>query len=200
MLLERKIKSNLTEKYNLIKKDIKAFLVLYGFSANKSNYEYKSGENKIVLSLQKSNTSNKNELKFTINCGIYSNIIYDYQKNFHETISAVDCHWNKRIGFFTKENKDLWYIISEKSILDAKEIISTLDIFVLPELFTLVSDKELLKTWEDNINTRVTEFDRLYYIFILNKHYYPDKSQLSLIKFQDYAIQKSINLNSFVIL
>jgi hypothetical protein len=199
MLSEKKINnSTLGEKFNILKSDIKAFLRFRGFTEVKNQYIYKSDSNYIVLNFQKSNTSNKKELKFTINCGIYSNVIGDYQKFEHKTVSIENCHWNKRIGFFTKENKDIWYHISEKTTPNSKEIISILENLALPELFILVDDKELLRTWEADQNTFVTEFNRLYFIYILNKYYNFERTNQSLSNLKDYSMRNLINLKAFI--
>lgn len=175
MLFGRNKKINIVEKYSEIIKDIKSYLKEMGFESKGNTLRCNSFDNVVFISFQKSKSSNNQEISFTINCGICSKVIHEYQGGNVGNINLEDCHWIKRVGFFTPENKDLWFVINENNSIDSKEIILILSTYVLPELFTLSKDRELLRIWENNINTRVTEFNRLLYITILNKHYYPDK-------------------------
>ena len=86
------------------------------------------------------------------------------------------------------------FVINGNNSTDSKEIILILSTYVLPELFTLSKDIELLRIWENNINTRVTEFNRLLYITILNKHYYPEKYSNSVNILNDFSRKNSINI------
>ncbi|HMT72077.1 MAG TPA: DUF4304 domain-containing protein [Saprospiraceae bacterium] len=197
MLFGRKNKINISETYSEIIKDIKSYLKEMGFESKGNTLRCNSFDNVVFISFQKSKSSNNQEISFTINCGICSKVIHEYQGRNGGNINLEDCQWIKRVGFFTPENKDLWFVVNGNNSIDSNEIKLILSTYVLPELFTLSKDIELLRTWENNINTRVTEFNRLLYITILNKHYFPENFSSSMKILEDFAQKNSINLKSF---
>ena len=194
MLFGKKDKINISEKYIEVLKDVKSYLNEIGFESKGNTLRYNSFDNVVFITFQKSKSSSNQEISFTINSGIFSKVIDKYQGGNGKNIKLEDCHWTKRVGFFTPENKDLWFVINRNNRIESKEIILILSTYVLPELFTLSKDTELLKIWENNTNTRVTELNRLLYITYLNKHYNPDKYSNSLNILNEFAAKNSIKI------
>ena len=141
-------------------------------------------ENWGFIGFQKSVSSTRHEIKFTINLGICSKVLmnfYDPEK----TPSIYECHgqWNERIGFLVPNyGHDKWWFINEQTI--SEQLIQEIkDVFVnhaIPEIENNISNQQLLALWLAGKGSGVTHSQRLMNLSVLLKHFGME-SQLKLV-------------------
>jgi hypothetical protein len=88
----------------------------YGFSRRGQNFYTRRDGNWGVINFQKSQSSTHAKVKFTVNLGIYSQILakfyYKWKEGTPPTESA--CHWHKRVE---PGNRAKWWAIDESTLL-----------------------------------------------------------------------------------
>lgn len=143
-------------------KELSEFLKGYEFKKSGNSFYRKSGKNYGLINVQKSKSSE--ELKFTINVGVFSQVLADFfEEEIGKKPSVEDLHWSKRIGHFLPDKPDLWFKFGnetefEKVVYESKSIIEKV---VLPEMESLLEDEGLECLWTENEASYVTEFQRL---------------------------------------
>lgn len=137
-----------------------------GFKKRKSTFYIKNEGNFGLIDFQKSRDSTDNEIKFTINLGIYSVSIGEALQDDGNIIPEIDdCHWKQRIGFLFSNRNDHWWIfrvnLSPESLFS--ELLEILKVAVT-EIQRRMSDNFLKKEWLMGNATGLTEIQK--YIFL----------------------------------
>ncbi|RKE52417.1 DUF4304 domain-containing protein [Sphingobacterium detergens] len=152
-----------TELLSLIKIDLKNS----GFTKSGTSFVFKYGKNQVILNFQKSNSSSKDEVVFTVNCGIYSDMLN--LKVRGESLSkptTIDCHWQHRIGAFFNEGQDKWWTISNPKQLKevADDVCADLKGRVVPTLINNCSDEKLKELFLNGKLRGTNEYMRVVYV------------------------------------
>lgn len=146
------------------------------------------------IGFQKSQSSTRHEIRFTINLGICSKVLmnfYDPEK----TPSIYECHWNYRIGHLIPAYRnDKWWFINEQTIAEQliQEIKDNLVNIAIPEIEHNISDEQLQSIWLSGKCTGISDAHRLMNLSVLLKKSGMN-SQLKLVlkELQHYVEKQS---------
>ena len=147
------------------------FLKPLGFKKKNSTF-YKIDDNNFgLVDIQKSKSSSKESILFTINLGVCSGAIRNYFDEYSALPEISECHWQKRIGFLLDQNNDHWWQIDSVSEIESlmENLIAVLKERALPEIDKNLSDNSLLDNWLKGISDGITELDRYINLTILLK-------------------------------
>lgn len=148
-------------------------LKLMGFSKKGNNFYLKKDKNYGIVSFQKSRESSKSTCKFTINFGIYSDILgqLDYDYDILAKPEVEQCQWYARVGSFMPNTPDYWWTVE---VLDGlsdivEDVKETVQNIVLPEVKKRLSDEDLIESWLNDTYIGNTELGRFKYLTVLLK-------------------------------
>lgn len=110
---------NALEKFKEFLKLIAPVLRTCGFSRRGQNFYTRRDGNWGVINFQKSQSSSKNKVTFTLNLGTYSQVLAKFYYKWKEGTPPTEpeCHWRKRVGLLLPGNKDHWWVIDETTFL-----------------------------------------------------------------------------------
>lgn len=144
-----------------------------GFTKKGNNFYLETGKNYGIVNFQKSKESTNYVVKFTINFGVYSDVLgkldYDYNNSVKPVIEQ--CHWRARVGDFLPGSPDYWWEASELDDINNVTFI-VLEIVqnnIIPELNKRLSDEKLINCWMNDTFAGTTEIGRFKYLTILLK-------------------------------
>lgn len=146
---------------------------LMGFNKKGNNFYLKKEKNYGIISFQKSREILKSSCKFTINFGIYSDVLgqLDYDYNIMVKPEVEQCHWYARVGSFMPNNPDYWWTVEALDELSdiVNDVRETVQNIVLPEIKKRLSDENLILSWLNDSYLGNTEFGRFKYLTVLLK-------------------------------
>lgn len=125
--------------YNQIKGDLAPLLGECGFTKNGGSFYLRFAKNCGVIAFQKSSRSSKDFVLFTLNLGVYSNLLGEKVDGFDNLVypDVEQCQWASRIAAFMPGLPDYWWQI-ETTVSDAKKltglIFEQIKTIVIPEL------------------------------------------------------------------
>ena len=151
----------LAEWKKLVTVPVAAMLKRRGF--RKSGLIFTAARNDVVLmvGLQSSQSSTKDQLKITCNLGIWVEQLARWPKP-----DIWACHWDKRIGHFLPAPTDYWWTCSndESASQAGQEIATLLEDRALPEMESLASVSALKSLWSAGRSPGLTELQRQRYL------------------------------------
>lgn len=151
--------SPMLKQMNLVKKGNSFYL-----EANK-NYG--------VINFQKGRESTKDVITFTINFGVYSDVLgqlqYDYNASTKPEVEQ--CHWEARVGEFMPGSPDYWWKVCVSDNLNniTSSVIDIVQNTIMPEINKRLSDEGLINCWMHEPFAGTTEIGRFKYLTILLK-------------------------------
>lgn len=153
--------------------NLKPFFKSNNYLKKGNSFYYLKDNNYGLITFQKSQKSNNNQIIFTINIGIYSKVVSNFLNSNHTKLKPTipDCHWVRRIGDFFEPIHDKWWLINvNTSVSDlTKEICNAIrEIFSLIDRY--ISDESLQLLWLSEESPGITKLDRLMNLSVLLKH------------------------------
>ena len=157
-------------------KSITPFLKEKGYRKKGNTFFINPDKNYGIINFQKSQDSHRDEIKFTINFGVYSNLlgqIVDFDYDNSEVPDVWACQWLVRIGDFMLNQPDFWWQIQAGD--DFSEIISNIidniQNIILPEISKRLTDEDLMNSLikGDFISSTVVETFKYLTIFLKAK-------------------------------
>jgi len=144
-----------------------------GFSKKGNSFYLEAGKNYGVVNFQKSRESTKDVVKFTINFGIYSDVLGQLQYGFNSTAKpeVERCHWQARVGIFMPGIPDYWWNVSTSGNLSGitSNVMGTVQSIMVPEINKRLSDDGLINSWMNESYAGTTEIGRFKYLTTLLK-------------------------------
>lgn len=135
-----------------------------GFTKKGRTFYLEAGKNYGVVNFQKSRGSTKDVLKFTLNFGIYSDVLgqFEYDYNDGAKPEVEQCHWIARVGSFMPGRPDYWWIVNMSDSLSnsSSNVIEAVQNIVVPQLNIRLSDEGLIDSWMKESYTGTTEIGR----------------------------------------
>jgi hypothetical protein len=154
-------------------KELSLSLGQIGFIRKGNDFYLEYDKNYGIINFQKSRSSTKSVIIFTINFGIYSATLGHFLDDYNDSVKpkVEQCQWEARVGAFMPDQSDYWWSINtsdnlDKIILNVMEIINN---FVFPELKKRLSDEGLIKCWIEDDYAGTTEVGRFIYLTTLLK-------------------------------
>lgn len=161
---------------DIFKEVIKALtpiLKSMGVSKKGNSFYLEAGKNYGVVNFQKSRESTKDVIKFTINFGIYSDILGQLQYGYNSSAKpeVEQCHWEARVGDFMPGSPDYWWNASTSDNLSGitSNVMKTVQGIIMPEINKRLSDEGLLTSWMNDSYAGTTEIGRFKYLTTLLK-------------------------------
>jgi hypothetical protein len=143
-----------------------------GFHRKGNSFYLREGNNWGIVNFQKSTKSTANLILFTVNVGTASGKLLDFAGLRTAEVPRIDqCHWRKRLGFFSQDPSDTWWridMLTSPSAV-AKEIVDALLKQALPVMKVYMLDASLVELWTSGDSPGLTEMERLKYLAILLK-------------------------------
>ncbi|MDQ1151803.1 hypothetical protein QE382_003787 [Sphingobacterium zeae] len=104
-----------------LSKVLTPILKTMGFSKKGNSFYLKVGKNYGVINLQKSRESEKDIIKFTINFGVYSDVLGQLQYGYNSSAKPgiEQCHWGARVGEFMPRSPDYWWYFNASDNLSS---------------------------------------------------------------------------------
>lgn len=144
-----------------------------GFSKKGNSFYLEVGKNYGIVNFQKSRDSTKDVTKFTINFGIYSDILgrlqYDYNSSAKPEVEQ--CQWRARVGAFMPGSPDYWWNVNTSDNLSGitSNVMEVVQSIVVPEINKRLSDEGLINSWINDSYAGTTEIGRFKDLTILLK-------------------------------
>lgn len=144
-----------------------------GFIKKGNSFYLQVNKNYGVINFQKSRESTKEEIKFTIKFGVYSDVLGQLQYDYNNSVKpeVEQCHWLARIGAFMKDSPDFWW--EAKISDDLKSVASiVMDIvqnIAMPEINKRLNDEGLINCWMNEAFAGTTEIGKFKYVTTLLK-------------------------------
>lgn len=117
-------KRTVKEKQSYVFDEIKYFLQEKGFRKRGYNFFKKNGEIGYCVNIQNDKCNNNDQVKFTLNAGIFTDDFWLEHLDFKHTgviptfPRECDCAIRKRVGELLPEYEDKWYSITNKTDVD----------------------------------------------------------------------------------
>ena len=146
------------------------------------------------IEVQRSVSSTKDYLKFTMNFGI--NIPFEKsisKLNNVRKISKLKFQLNDRIGFFLPIAKDYWWLITDeysmKSVCD--EILSIINDTIIPLFIKYTDQENILQLCKDDSSNRwfIDKYNKYRFIVLFYKHQKSNNFNKALQKLLDYSVE-----------
>jgi len=128
-------------------------LSTHGFKGRSSTFSREVGDVVHLLQLQASQDNSSESARFTLNVAVWVPALAAESKP-----SVADSHWNRRLGYLSPENSDLWWQANDFEMADdaAKDIANRINSFAVPALDQLRSTDELLALWRSGSSPGLT--------------------------------------------
>lgn len=157
---------------NLIK-ELSPLLKGIGFTKKGNNFYLQSNKNYGIVNLQKSRNSTKEDVIFTINFGVYSNVLGQllYGYNDLSKPEVEECQWESRVGDFMPDSPDYWWSVNMSDNFNdvVSNVMGKVQSIVVPELNKRLSDEGLINCWMNESYAGTTEIGRFKYLTTLLK-------------------------------
>jgi hypothetical protein len=144
-----------------------------GFIKKGNSFYLEAHKNFGVLNFQKSRESTKEVVKFTINFGVYSDVLGKLQYDYSNVIKpeVEQCQWRTRIGAFMAGSPDFWWEVKVSDDLKsvASNVTDIVQNITIPEINKRINDEGLLNSWMNETFAGTTEIGRFIYVTTLLK-------------------------------
>jgi hypothetical protein len=134
-----------------------------GFTRKGVNFRKVVDGNVQVVNFQKSSSSSRDEVKFTMNLGIVVGRLNDHLDAEGATVGAA--HLAERIGMLL-DGSDKWWFINSATARDALtvEVVDATERVAIPYLAGLETTQAIAKLWRSGVSPGVTQKLRARYL------------------------------------
>lgn len=143
------------------------------FNKKGNNFYLEMDKNYGVINFQKSRESTKEVISFTINFGVYSDVLGRLQYAYNNSVKPEieQCHWQSRVGNFMPNSPDYWWKADLSSNLNAivANVLGAVHDVIMPEINQRLSDEGLIDCWINEAFAGTTEIGRFKYLTSLLK-------------------------------
>lgn len=155
-------------------KSITPFLREKGYSKKGNSFYLRSDSNFGIINFQKSQDGNKDEVKFTLNFGVYSDVlgkVVDFDYDNSKVPDVWSSQWQARIGNFMPDGHDFWWKIqAEDNLFEIiSNIIDNIQNIILPEIDKRLTDEGLMKSLIKGDFIRSTAVEKFKYLTLFLK-------------------------------
>ncbi len=155
----------------VILQHLQAVLKPQGFRRRGKTFVADGADVTLLVNLQSSTSSTKDELLVTVNLAVHSLALAErvYNEEAIRSKSVWDSHWSRRIGFLTEHQQDYWWRIGddEQAERASRHMAYILAEDGLPALREVDSTAKLKALWEQGQSPGLTEAQRVRYLELL---------------------------------
>jgi hypothetical protein len=143
-------------------KQLNACLQPAGFKRRGQLFERQVTDVVHLVQLQKSQSSNVQMIRVTLNLAIWVPAIAPVRAGVPDKPSEPGSQWRERIGFAMPIRRDTWWDIESASASQkvAEEMCAALIDYGVPRLNTVSSSADLLDLWRGGMCTGLTAYQR----------------------------------------
>jgi hypothetical protein len=184
----------------LLSKKVAPALKVEGFSRRGTTFFLMKYENYGIINFQKSTTSTKERILFTINLGVASRKIYDIFDFKAEELkpSLLNCQWWTRLA--PPWNGERWWTIQFITSIDLleRDLLSQIIDIGIPEIKLYLQDDALRDLWLSGKSPSLTNFQRLLYLLAFLKDLGPhDKINETIKELIDVSNNKPTSARGY---
>lgn len=112
---------NASEKFTELLSSLAPARKRLGLSKRGQNFYLRQEGNWGVINFQRSVSSAKDRIRFTVNLGIYFQVLAKFFHKWKDSAfpTHTECHWQKRIGHLLSERQDKWWVIDDSTTVQA---------------------------------------------------------------------------------
>lgn len=144
-----------------------------GFNKKANSFYLELNKNYGIVNFQKSRESTKEIISFTINFGVYSDVLgkLEYDYNNSAKPSVEQCHWQSRVGSFMPDSSDYWWKVNISDDLNniTTNVAKVVQNVIIPEINKRMSDEGLISCWMNETFAGTTAIGRFKYLTTLLK-------------------------------
>ena len=140
---------------------ISAALKSQGFAKRGTAFRHLTGGNSGIIEVQRSQSSNNQVIRFTLNVGVISGRLLDDFEPEVAKAGAMNAHLRLRIGSFLSPPEDIWWDIDSTTdpaalLGEMKPLLDDAARYILAH----VADQQLIALWETGKSPGLTEGQR----------------------------------------
>ena len=157
------MKSEAQKAFDSVLRDLGLVLQPRGFLKSGSTFRQVAGGNSGVINVQRSQSSNADAVKFTLNAGVVcGRLLRDWQPSLKKA-GASEAHLRVRPGFFLEGYPDKWWVLegSEAASQVGAEVCSLTETQIAPFVQDHLSEKALIGLWQSGRSPGLTEKQRV---------------------------------------
>lgn len=154
-------------------KTLKPFFKSYNYLKKGNSFYCLKEGNCGLIAFQKSRMNNTSKVIFTINMGIYSQVLANFfTPEYIKLPPSIDeCHWTKRIAEELSPLHEKWWSIDDQtSITELNDEVADYIRKSITEIDGYISDRELQSLWLSGLSPGITNLHRLMNLSVLLKH------------------------------
>lgn len=144
-----------------------------GFIKKSNTFYLEAHKNFGVINFQKSRESTKEAVKFTINFGVYSDLLGQLQYDYNNSVKpeVEQCHWLARVGAFMTGSPDFWWEVKVSDDLNrvVSDVMNIVQNTTMSEINKRLTDEGLINCWMTDSFAGTTEIGRFKYVTTLLK-------------------------------
>lgn len=187
------------QKYDRLIKATAALLKSEGFVKKNADFYLPSENHWGIIQFQKSQSSTRDAVKFTINIGVQSKAVarkLGYGDGQKPHVS--EGHWHVRVGELLPQKQDHWWVVdretSEASLIE--EIHKIVVTLILPAVKMHMDDAFLKQRWLAGVSAGITDFQRYVYLMTILRITGDDRLEPVMDEFNRYARGKSMTASA----
>lgn len=149
------------ERFKALLMGIGACLKPHGFAKRGNAYRRLSSGNSAIIEAQRSQSSNGDTIRFTLNVGVIcGRLLDDYQPEISKA-GSMHAHLRERIGAFLPTHEDKWWTIDastnpDEMVAEIESLLSASAQFLLDH----ATDAQLISLWETGVSPGLTAGQR----------------------------------------
>lgn len=142
-----------------------------GFQKRGGQYSANRNDVVLLLQLQRSVSSTKENIRITLNAGVFSPSIAKTLGFAITNPKISNCHWSERLGYMLPIHKDVWLEVhnEDQAREVGDELAEALDNYVLPALNAVDSNSKLKSLWSGGKSNGITSIQRQDYLKALSQ-------------------------------
>lgn len=144
-----------------------------GFIKKGNSFYLEAQKNFGVINFQKSRESTKEVIKFTINFGVYSDVLGQLEYEYNNSVKpeVEHCHWLARVGAFMTGSPDFWWEVNVADDLNsvASNVMGVVQNIIMSEINKRLVDEGLIRCWMNESFAGTTEIGKFKYLTTLLK-------------------------------
>lgn len=161
----------LEQSFGKLVEDLWQALKPLGYRKRGHKFQHQTGDNVALIEFQRSQTSDGDHIKFTINLGVVSGALanrLDPDKDINK-MGVWEAHLRERIGSLLPSKDDHWWLLSAATdqITLGREITQCVLNTAVPYLEQVASDDQLVALWRAEKSPGLTAGQRLKYLTLL---------------------------------
>ncbi len=138
----------------------------FGYSRRGQTFKIIANNNCGMINFQRSTSSTKENISFTINLGMVYGDLLDQRITQLKDAKITDAHIHQRMGYLLTSQQDKWWQLNNSINFEqlSGEIMDLLSIKAVPFVGNFLDTKSIYSLWESGSSPGLTEFQRVRFL------------------------------------